>query len=466
MKKRTLTFRLIALFLCFSLLFSGINPIAIHAEDDPSDLGEYTTAAQNGRSVIFNLVDVDNQIAESYNINAVAAESGVPGTDPHIPVSFTVTSSARTSSTSHFNFSVTPGTYRTKLDKNGLYTILDLTCTMRVPHHLRQLGVGDDNLPDWVKADSSYLDNYPGGRFGAYNYNSQGCIGYAVFQLPRNPDGADRANYTFQLQINIGNFRMNTKTSSNTVAKKTYQFRYNKCAFLLNMSNCLVNEDSGYSRGNGYLTHIATGTQVFQKNFDGVAQVFSPPDSFGIYKPGYAFSCWQSTTNSSKTYKADGVTSYALEDFSDHANSTINVVNVNDDNPGQGWAGTNPKYTILQELQPVWNLLNYSISYNLQGGSVSGNPSTYTIETNTFTLKNPTRTGYTFTGWTGSSSGKTISVPKGTTGNLSFTANWTPINYNITYDLDGGSVSGNPSTYTIETNTFTLKNPTRTGYTL
>lgn len=53
MKKRTLTFRLIALFLCFSLVFSGINPITIHAEDDPSDLGEYTTAAQNGRSVIF-----------------------------------------------------------------------------------------------------------------------------------------------------------------------------------------------------------------------------------------------------------------------------------------------------------------------------------------------------------------------------------------------------------------------------
>lgn len=40
----------------------------------------------------------------------------------------------------------------------------------------------------------------------------------------------------------------------------------------------------------------------------------------------------------------------------------------------------------------------------------------------------------------------------------------TPIDYTITYDLDGGTAS-NPLTYTIETETFMLSNPIKAGYT-
>lgn len=44
-----------------------------------------------------------------------------------------------------------------------------------------------------------------------------------------------------------------------------------------------------------------------------------------------------------------------------------------------------------------------------------------------------------FLGWTGSNgttAQKSVSIDKGTTGNKSYTANWTPINYTITYNLD------------------------------
>ena len=42
----------------------------------------------------------------------------------------------------------------------------------------------------------------------------------------------------------------------------------------------------------------------------------------------------------------------------------------------------------------------YKITYNLAGGSVgTSNPSTYTVETDTFTLNNPTKVGYVFEGW-------------------------------------------------------------------
>ena len=71
--------------------------------------------------------------------------------------------------------------------------------------------------------------------------------------------------------------------------------------------------------------------------------------------------------------------------------------------------------------------IDYTITYNLGGGSVSGNPTSYNIETATFTLKNPTRSGYTFTGWTGSNGSTkqtSVSIAKGSTGNKTYTANW------------------------------------------
>ena len=117
----------------------------------------------------------------------------------------------------------------------------------------------------------------------------------------------------------------------------------------------------------------------------------------------------------------------------------------------------------------TWIPVGYTVSYELAGGAVEAeNPATYTIETETFTLVNPTRDGYDFAGWTGTGlteATKVVTVDKGSTGNRSYTATWTPVIYNLTYDLAGGSVeTENPSTYTIETETFTLVNPTRDGY--
>ncbi len=143
-----------------------------------------------------------------------------------------------------------------------------------------------------------------------------------------------------------------------------------------------------------------------------------------------------------------------------------------------GWTGSNgttaqASVSIVQgstgdkTFTANWTPVNYSISYTLNGGSATNNTS-YNIETNTFTLNNPTRTGYTFVGWTGSNgttAQTSVSIVKGSTGNKTFTANWTPTPYTITYNLNGGSVSGNPTSYNIETATFTLKNPTKSNMT-
>ena len=91
----------------------------------------------------------------------------------------------------------------------------------------------------------------------------------------------------------------------------------------------------------------------------------------------------------------------------------------------------------------------------------------YTIETPTFTLGIPTKTDYTFAGWTGSNGSTpetTVTIAKGSTGDKNYVANWTLATYSVTIDCNGGS-GVSDTTYTMETETFTLGTPTREGYT-
>ena len=111
----------------------------------------------------------------------------------------------------------------------------------------------------------------------------------------------------------------------------------------------------------------------------------------------------------------------------------------------------------------------FTITYELNDGVDPGNPISYTKDTDDITLINPTKDGAEFLGWTGSN-GATPStrviIPKGSTGNRSYVANWKEEIYTITYDLNGGTVNGtNPTSYTKGSPDITLINPTKAGYT-
>ena len=120
-------------------------------------------------------------------------------------------------------------------------------------------------------------------------------------------------------------------------------------------------------------------------------------------------------------------------------------------------------------LYALWTPKTYKITYNLNGGQTAvKNKNTYTIETATFTLNNPTQRGYEFKGWSGSNlignENKTVSIETGVYGELTFTANWTAIDYSITYNLEGGiNNSANPTTYTVEQELHLL-DPEKEGY--
>ena len=122
-------------------------------------------------------------------------------------------------------------------------------------------------------------------------------------------------------------------------------------------------------------------------------------------------------------------------------------------------------------LTAVYEPVKYRIEYVLDGGSVTGNPEEYTIESNDITLNNPSKTGYNFIGWTEEGETEPVlqkTIPTGSTGNKKFTAHYNAIEYQITYELHGGSLpSGetNPDKYTIESADITIKNPGKAGYT-
>ncbi|MDY3995188.1 MAG: glycoside hydrolase family 9 protein, partial [Candidatus Onthovivens sp.] len=81
------------------------------------------------------------------------------------------------------------------------------------------------------------------------------------------------------------------------------------------------------------------------------------------------------------------------------------------------------KYTSNKTFIAHWTAVDYSITYNLNGGTNNpSNPSTYTI-VDSITFAAPTKTGYTFLGWY--SNGTTITeIPLGSTGELNVEARW------------------------------------------
>jgi len=95
-------------------------------------------------------------------------------------------------------------------------------------------------------------------------------------------------------------------------------------------------------------------------------------------------------------------------------------------------------------LAARWSVIKYTIEYEMNGGTQSGTgwKTEYTIEDGNYTLPLPRKDGKIFLGWSyeGGIVQTSITIKKGTTGNLKFIANWCDekddkgIMYNINSD--------------------------------
>ena len=171
---------------------------------------------------------------------------------------------------------------------------------------------------------------------------------------------------------------------------------------------------------------------------------------------GHHFKEWQATsgnimiTNDKFTMPAENVTVKAIFE----ADTYTVGLNANGGTIASGKDVTSYTYgtgAALPTTMPAgdmtitaqWTLNRYTISYNLNNGTATGNPDSYTVESDAITLNTPTRSGYTFTGWSGTGldgeNNMTVTIPTGSTGERSYTAHW---RYN-------GGGSGGSSSYPI-----------------
>ena len=125
-------------------------------------------------------------------------------------------------------------------------------------------------------------------------------------------------------------------------------------------------------------------------------------------------------------------------------------------------------------LYAVWSAKTYTISYNANGGSgAPGSQTKYHGIKLLIPSVEPTRNGYTFLGWSTSSSATSASYQPGdwyyANADRTFYAVWqknAPTSYTVSYDANGGSGAPGSQTKTQDiTLTLSGTKPTRSGYT-
>ncbi|MBQ6782620.1 MAG: InlB B-repeat-containing protein [Acholeplasmatales bacterium] len=116
-------------------------------------------------------------------------------------------------------------------------------------------------------------------------------------------------------------------------------------------------------------------------------------------------------------------------------------------------------------------LITYYITYGLNGGTHGKtHPTSYNITTNTFTISDPTRTGYTFDGWSGTGftgKVKSLSIAQGSIGDRTYTANWTADTYTIAFNKNATDATGTTNSVTAtydNTRSLTANGYSRVGY--
>lgn len=115
-------------------------------------------------------------------------------------------------------------------------------------------------------------------------------------------------------------------------------------------------------------------------------------------------------------------------------------------------------------LYAAWQPINYSINYHLDNGINGDNLSTYNIESETITLLNANKTGYTFNGWYTETEllNKIESIITGNHGNIDLFANFTANTYSL-YLEDEGLDTTNVISVTYD-QPYTLPIPNRESY--
>ena len=179
------------------------------------------------------------------------------------------------------------------------------------------------------------------------------------------------------------------------------------------------------------------------------------------------------------TYELNGGKNYS-DNPTGYNVTTPTITLVNPTKTGYNFLGWYKEATFENEVESIelgstgnltlhakWQIINYSITYYLHGGTNNPNNPTYrNIENDTIILKDPTRDGYEFLGWYNDLEDEVLVSQINTgAGFITLHAKWEKV-YTITYHMDEGveNPSSNPSTYKQTSKTIYLEEPVREGY--
>ena len=217
------------------------------------------------------------------------------------------------------------------------------------------------------------------------------------------------------------------KTTTGGYQNYTTECAQTDCSLLKFTSNIAANQTATYAQ------NVTANTLTISAEYDGKST-------------GVTYQWYSNTTNSntngtlitnatSASYKPSttevGTTYYYCVATYDECTITSNVATI----------VVNPTYTV---------------TFDSDGGSaVTGQ----TIEKGKTATKpeNPEKAGHTFVGWYNGDTEFDFDTP--ITGNITLTAKWKIITYNITYEGLEGATHSNPSTYNVETATITFTTP-------
>ena len=150
---------------------------------------------------------------------------------------------------------------------------------------------------------------------------------------------------------------------------------------------------------------------------------------------------WGETVSIEADYK--NLSGYDYKNFEWNVDQNVSIANTT----SMSTTITMPAFNTEVTATAGKDLINYTITYNLDGGNAE-NVTSYNVETESFTLTEPTKEGYTFNGWTGTdleSETKNLTILKGSTGNKEYTATWIQSSFTLTYNYGDGQVSSTDS---------------------
>lgn len=245
-----------------------------------------------------------------------------------------------------------------------------------------------------------------------------------------------------------------TTDTNATATAKQYEF------FTLNSSHA-EQKDSGNITGDGALIlKLYYSRDSFRVNISGTHGTQS---AVGTFKHGTKV---QITDTAERGYK-----------FSRWVVNAGNIVDLN--TTASSTTFTMPTANV--DIKAEHEIIVYKISYDLNGGIVDGdNPVTYTVE-DTIQIKNPTKDGYRFKGWSGTGISEVVKnlVITNSIGDKEFTANYdelfyltntkptptyNPVKIKVTsidnvrykYSIDGGSTWANCSSLSSEDGNYVV----------